>query len=392
VLAYVGKPAVAIELDLPARIAVDDGALARLTGPSIVRASLHAGWLGHRYFTDVRYTGRAWSSDVRFAYDDARERLVVFAPREIPFVRGSALTTETPLRSDLFVFDSSGKELVAAEVQGRILDGAVDANGQMLALVSSERWGSNVSLVRLGDDGQSLQRGPSLALDRVLGFDAAAGSFWVVAAPTTTRPPHFIQRAGVAGFREPRLGPFDSVPRAVVSVGDDVWVLEADRHRITRLEGASGRVVREYRDLNAPSEMAVEGKTLYVIEANRTQLTALADDGRILWRVPRFQGLTWVVPDPVTGGGWVGASTFEAAPAAVLRFERDGAIARAPASARPPSRSDWRRRIGADVVRSARDGRLFFLEDDSIAILGADGMTVTRVVGFRFPSEQRLRS
>jgi hypothetical protein len=393
VMAYVGKPAVAIELDLPASIAIDDSALARFAGPSMVRASLHAGYLGHRYFTDVRLIGRAWPADVRFAYDDTRERLVVLAPRDT-MMRG-AMTSEDPVRSDLFVFDAAGKELAAAEVQGRVIDGGVDADGHVLALVSNDRWSeSDVSLVRLHDDGQSLQRSPPVAFDRVLGFDAATGSVWIVAAPTSARPqpPHFIQRTTVAGLREPRLGPFDSLPRAVVTAGNAVWVVEPERHRITRWDAASGRLVREYRDLNAPVEVATDNGTLYVIEANRTQLTCIAEDGRILWRVPRFQGLTWAVADPATGGGWVGASTFEGAPAAVLRFQRDGAIARVPTTARPLPRGDWRRRVGPDVVRSARDGRLFFLEQEAIAILSADGATVTRVVGFRFPSGQRLRS
>jgi len=75
----------------------------------------------------------------------------------------------------------------------------------------------------------------------------------------------------------------------------------------------------------------------------------------------------------------------------VLRFGPNGEITRAPAAARPVLRGDWQRRLGSDVVRSARDGRLFFLEHQAIAILSADGVTVTRVVGFRFPNEQRLR-
>jgi hypothetical protein len=251
-----------------------------------------------------------------------------------------------------------------------------------------------VSLVRFGDDGQVLQRSVPIALDRVLGFDAATGSVWIVVASPSGRPqaPHFIQRMSFAGLREPRLGPFDSVPRAVLSVGDDVWVLETQRHRVTRVDAATGRVLREYRDLNDPVEIAVDRGTLYVIEANRTQLTCIAEDGRILWRVPRFQGLTWAVADPTTGGGWIGAPVFEGAAAGLLRFERDGAIVRLPPSVRAAPRADWERRLGADVVRSARDGRLFFVAPDAITILGADGTTVTRVTGFRFPAERRLRS
>jgi hypothetical protein len=386
---FVGKPEVTIDLDLPASISVDQSALAHLSGPSIVRARLHAGYFGHRYFTDVRLTGRQWPMNVRFAYDDRRERLVVFAPREYEYRAGS----DASPRSDFFFFDGAGKEVGAVEVQGSVGDGVVEADGRVLALVAQERWVSDVTLVRFDDGGQVLQRSAPIAFDRVLGFDAPSGSIWIVAAPTSggSQPPHYVQRMSLAGLREPRLGPLDSVPRTVLSVGDDVWVLEAQRHRITRF-AANGRVVREYRDLNDPVEMAVDRGMLYVIEANRTQLTCLADDGRVLWRVPRFQGLAWAVPDSANGGGWVGASMFEGAAGGVLRFERNGAIARLPATERPATLGDWQRRVGLDVVRSTRDGRLFFRASEAIAILGADGATVTRVTGFRFPAERRLRS
>ena len=396
VRASVGKPAVTIDLELPATIAVDESALAHLTGPGMVHASLHAGFLGQPYFSDVRLSGRAWAPDARFAYDDARQRLIVFAPREMTLadLKHRGAESDAGVRSDVFFFDATGKEVSAAEVEGRIVEGVVEADGHLLTLVARQRWSSDVSLVRLDERGQAVERSVPIALDRVLGFDAASATVWNVTAPTAARaePPHFVQRTGVAGIREPRLGPFDSVPRAVVSVGADVWVLETKRHRVTRVEAASGRFVREYRDLNDPAEIAVDGGALYVIEANRTQLTRIAEDGRIVWRVPRFQGLTWVVPDPVGGGGWVGAAMFEGAPANVLRFDRDGAIARLPASARPAPRGDWERRIAGDVVRSARDGRLFFREHEAIAILSADGAAVTRVIGFRFPGGPRLRS
>lgn len=396
VRASVGKPAVTIDLDLPSTVAVDESALPHLTGPGMVRASLHAGFLGQRYFTDVRLAGRAWTADARFAYDEARQRLIVFAPREMTLAdlkRGGA-ESDGQIRSDVFVFDTTGKEVGAAEVEGRIVDGIVEADGHLLALVARQRWSSEVSLVRLDERGQALQRSVPIALDRVLGFDAASGSIWSVAAPTVARPepPHFVQRTGVAGIREPRLGPFQSIPRAVVSVGDDMWVLETKRHRVTRLDAASGRVVREYGDLNDPAEIAVDTRTLYVIEANRTQLTRVDEDGRIAWRVPRFQGLTWAVPDTAGGGGWLGAAMFEGAPAGILRFDRAGAITRLPATARPAARGDWERRIAGDVVRSARDGRLFFREHEAIAILSADGAAITRVIGFRFPGGPRLRS
>jgi len=81
------------------------------------------------------------------------------------------------------------------------------------------------------------------------------------------------------------------------------------------------------RDLNGPT--AVDAGSLYVIEANRTQLTKSSDDGRVLWRIPRFQGLTWVLADPATGGAWVGASMFDGRVGGVLRVGADGSIAEA---------------------------------------------------------------
>jgi hypothetical protein len=102
--------------------------------------------------------------------------------------------------------------------------------------------------------------------------------------------------------------------------------------------------------------------------------------------------LTWAIPEPGHRGGWLAAAKFEGASAGVLKFAADGTITRMSAAVKPTPRDDWRRRIGASVIRSTRDGRLFFLEHEAIAILSADGATVTRVVGFRFPAEQRLRS
>jgi len=43
-------------------------------------------------------------------------------------------------------------------------------------------------------------------------------------------------------------------------------------------------------------------------------------------------------------------------------------------------------------LRSARDGRLIFFAGEAVTMLSADGTTVQRVVGFRFPAARRLRS
>ena len=372
---------------MPAAIPVDESAVARFSGPALVRARLHAGFLGRPYFTDVRLTGRAWPADVRFAYDDTRERLLVLSPRDVV---GRADASRA-VRSDLFVFDGTGKELAASEIEGRVLDALVEADGHVLAFIAGDRWSqSEVSLARLGDDGRIVQRSVPVAFDRVLGWDAQAGGAWILTGSGSVRPqpPHFIQRMTLAGLREPRLGPFESVPRAVRSVGGDVWVVETERHRVTRLDAASGQTLREYRDLNGPVDVTVDAGFIHVIDADRTQLTRLAEDGRVLWRVPRFHGLTWAIAEPGTGGGWLAASMFEGAAGGVLKFGADGTVVRVPATARPAPRQDWRHRLGADVVRSVRDGRLFYLEAeaDAISILSADGVTVTRVVGFRFPA------
>ena len=105
----------------------------------------------------------------------------------------------------------------------------------------------------------------------------------------------------------------------------------------------------------------------------------------MLWRVPRLRGLTWVMPEPGTESGWIGASTVEGADGGILRFGPDGVISRLSPDARPMPRTDWeRRRIAPDVTRT-RAGRLLFLEHQAIAILSADGRTLTRVEGFRVP-------
>src|SRR5262249_25270303 len=68
-VARVGDPRVDIELEIPAAIPIDDAALAQLTGPSLIRATLHRGFFGHRYLADVRLVGQGWLPDVTFAYD-----------------------------------------------------------------------------------------------------------------------------------------------------------------------------------------------------------------------------------------------------------------------------------------------------------------------------------
>lgn len=392
-VARIGDPPVSIHLELPASIPVDDSAVAELAGPSLIHARLHKGFLEHRYLDDVRLIGRGWAPEASFVYDPKRDRLVVLAPREVPY-RGS--TSEDKPRTDVFVFDALGTEVGAATVVGRVVEGVVDpGDGHLLALVSEQRWGhSEVSLTRIAQDGQVIQRSAPVAFDRILGFDPATSGVWTLAGRASSRSagPYFIERMTFAGAQGPRLGPFVSVPRSVHSQPGEVWVVETEQHRVTRLDPASGQPLREYRDLNGPTDIAVETGSVYVIEANRTQLTKLSDDGRVLWRVPRFQGLAWVLADAGTGGGWVGASMFDGRAAGILRVGPDGSIAPVAAGSTAEGRADWRRRrLAADAVRSARHGGLYLLDNRGLAILNADGGLLKRVDGYRFPKEQRVR-
>lgn len=395
-VARVGQPAAHVELDLPASIPVDESALHHLTGTGVIRANLRHGFLGHRYLTNVRLVAQGWPFDSSFAYDATRERLVVLAPRA--HVAAAPSSSAQPLTTDVFFFDGVGQQMGSVQARGRLIDGAIDpADGSLLALVSDQPWGSNdLSLARIGEDGRVLQRSPPIDLNRVLGFDPITGGVWVLAGVATPRPepPHSIERLTTAGVPGPKLGPFASVPRAVLSMDGEVWVVETSRHRVTRLDLASGRTLREYGDLNGPTKIAVDAGSLFVIEAEQTQLSNLAADGRVLWRVPRFQGLAWVVAEPGTGGGWVGASGFEGQPRGVFRVGPKGIVTRMPLAMTEAVQSFTRRpgpRLGANAVRESRHGRLYFQEPQAIVILGADGGLLRRVDSFRLAAAQPIR-
>ncbi len=393
-MARIGSPEVIVQLDVPSSIPVDDAAVESLSGPSWIRARLHRGFFEHRYLDDVRLIGRGWNPSASFAYDDARGRLIVLTPRDVVYRR--SIPAEAKPQSDVFFFDAVGKEQGSAAVSGRLVEAVVDpASGHLLALVSEQQWGhSEVSLIRIREDGSVTERSPLIAYDRILGFDAATGALWALVGPASPdrTGPHFIERMTFAGPRGPRLGPFVSQPRRVVTHEGHVWVVEPTHHRITRLELASGRTVLEYRELNGPGDIAVDAEAIYVIEANRTQLTKLAGDGRVVWRLPRFQGLAWVLAEPGTEGGLVGATRFDGRAAGVLRVGPDGAIARVVPGVSRQARADWRRNVTPDAVRSARDGRLYLLGNDALEVLGPDGTLIRRIEGFRFPTEQRVRS
>lgn len=393
-VARVGKPAVPIELELPASIPIEDAALEQLSGPSLVRASLRQGFLGHRYFADVRLIGRGWVGEIGFAYDEARDRLVVLSPRQerYDFRRYS---DDRQQRTEIFFFDGMGKEAGSAEVVGRLVEGAFNpADGTLVGLLSKEPWGhARVHLVRVGENGQVAQQGQQIEYDRVVGFDPGEGAIWVLAgAPEAPlRAPFFVDRLTLGGFQGQRLGPFASKPRSVVPLDRQVWVVEPEQHRVTRLD-RTGRIEREYRDVNRPTHIAVDAGSLLVIEASQTQLSRFSPDGQLLWRIPRFQGLAWILAEAGTGGGWVGAQRFESRDGGVFRYEPDGKISRVPIQVSPRTADEWNRgRMALDAVRAVRPGRLYIREGQAIAIVGQDGTFLKRLEGFRYAKERPVR-
>ena len=394
-VARVGKPPVLVELDVPASIPIEDAALEQLSGPSLIRASLRRGFLGHRYLTDVRLIGRGWTGEVSFAYDETRDRLIVLAPKQERY-DSRRFSTDRQGRSEVFFFDGEGKEIGSAEVAGRLVEGAINpADGTLLGLVTKDAWGhSTVHLVRIGENGQVVQQGQQIEYDRVVSFNAGEGGVWVlVGAPgSPLQPPFFVDSLTLGGMKGQRLGPFASKPRIVLAVGQQVWVVEPEQHRVTRLDRGTGRTEREYRDVNRPTDIAVDAGGLVLIEANQTQLSRFSLEGQLIWRIPRFQGLAWVIPEGASGGGWVGAQRFEGRDGGVFRYEADGKVSRVSGLVVPRVTSEWNRgRLAPDAIRAARQGRVYIREGQAISILGVDGTLLKRIEGFRYKTEQRVR-
>jgi hypothetical protein len=392
-IARVGKPPVQVELDLPASIRIDDATLQHVSDPSIVRASLRRGALGYRYYADVWVSGEAWGPQTSFTFDSRRDQLVVFSPAH-QRLDGRPLTANPPARTSVYFFDGAGRELRSMDVPGRVIEGIVNpADGTFLALVSQEAWGYGpVQLTQIGEDGAVLQRGPQIVHERVLGFDTEVGGLWVLAGPPTTSPqaPYSVERMTLAGSRGSQLGPFPSRPRAALSLGNAVWVLEPDRNRVMRLDRA-GRIEREYGELNRPTDLAVDAESIVVIEASQTQLSKLSLQGRVLWRVPRFEGLAWILPDTDTGAGWVGALSFEGQPGGVFRYSPTGEISRLPGTVAIRSMADGSRsRLATEAIRDSEHGRFYVRESSAIVVLGPDGTVLRRVDGFRYPGVRPL--
>ena len=392
-VARVGTPAVSVELNLPTSVPIDEAVMRELPGPSMVRAALRQGFLGHRYLADVRLSGRRWTPDMSFAFDEARDRLVVFAPKQVQW--DPRRSGDSDPRSEIFVLDGTGKEVRSIEVAGRLVEGAVNpTDGMVLALLSTEPWGNiTLQLVQIGEDGSVSQRGPQILSERIVGFEEGERALWVLAGQPTSSPraPFFVEQLTIGGFRGPRLGPFTSKPQVTLARGQQVWVLEPEQHRVTRLD-RTGRVEQEYRDVNRPTHLAVDQGALVVIEANQTQLSKFSPDGRNLWRVPRFQGLGWILPEAGTGGGWVGAQRFESQEGGVFRFESDGKISRLPAKITPRTTGEWNRgRLAPEAVRAVGQGRIYCRDFQAIVILGGDGAVLKRVEGFRYAQPQRVR-
>jgi hypothetical protein len=376
-----GNPAITVQLDLPSTIPVDHAAVEPLSAPSMVRARLHRGFFEHRYLDDVRLIGRGWTPSASFAYDDTRGRLMVLTPRDIGY--GRSMPVDEKPQSDVFFFDGLGQEQGSVAVAGRLVEGVVDpASGHLLALVSEQRRShTEVSLIRLRQDGGVTERSPIIAHDRILGLDAATGDLWVLVglASASRTGPYFVERMTFAGPQGPRLGPFVSQPRRVVVQEGHVWVVEPTHHRITRFELATGRTLMEYRELNGPTEIAVDAGALYVIEANRTQLTKFASDGHLVWRLPRFQGLAWVLGEAGTGNGLLGATRFDGKDGGLLRVGPNGTITRIAAGMAIQARAEWRRNVAPDAVRATRSGRLYLLGNYGLEIVGPDGVPLKRI-------------
>ncbi len=394
-VARVGKPPVRVELEVPASIPIEDASLEQLSGPSLIRASLRRGFLGHRYLTDVRLIGRGWTGEISFAYDQTRDRLIVLAPKQERFDPRRS-STDRQGRSEIFFFGGEGKEIGSAEVAGRLVEGAINpADGTLLGLLTKEAWGhSTVYLVRIGENGQIVQQGQQIEYERVVGVNAGEGAMWVlVGAPgSPLQPPFFVDSMTLAGLKGQRLGPFASKPRVVHTSGQQVWVVEPEQHRVTRLDRSTGRIEREYRDVNRPTDIAVDAGGLVLIEANQTQLSRFSHEGQLVWRIPRFQGLAWVIPDGASGGGWVGAQRFEGREGGVFRYEPDGKVTRVSGLVAPRVTSEWNRgRLAPEAIREARQGRVYIREGQAISILGGDGTLLKRIEGFRYKTEQRVR-
>ena len=249
-----------------------------------------------------------------------------------------------------------------------------------------------VRLVQIGEYGASVRRSPQIHSDRILGFDPDTGDTWALIGTTmaSPQPPFVVQRFGLDGFSGPRIGPLASRPRSLLVAARSLWIVETDEHRVSRYD-LSGALRREYRDLNKPTEIAVDGGSLLVVEANQTQLTRFAVDGSVLWRVPRFQGLAWILPEPRTGEGWVAATRHENAPSGVFRYGADGRIVRLPLTTTPRAFADWTRgRLGGDVIGDLGRGRFYVREGQAVAIVGTDGGLIRRVDTFRFATPRPL--
>jgi hypothetical protein len=326
------------------------------------------------------------------AYDPVRDRLAITAGQSGRVDRPRL--PDQPARSSLFLFDGSGKEMASTEIPGHIFEAVYSPfDGAYLALLSQERYPAGpVQLVQLREDGMIVRRSPQIHSDRILGFDRETGETWALIGTmmASPQPPFVVQRFGFEGFSGPRIGPLASRPRALLVAERSLWIVETDEHRVSRYD-LSGTLIREYRDLTTPTAIAVDAGNLLVVEANQTQLTRFASDGSVLWRLPRFQGLAWILPDRRTGGGWVAASRYENAPSGIFRYEADGRIVRLPLTIRPRASADWARgRLAGDVIGDLGRGRIYVREAQAVAVVGTDGTLIRRVDTFRFAMPRPL--
>jgi hypothetical protein len=343
--------------------------------------------------TDIRLAGQSFPTQMGVAYDPQRDRLTILANRGEGVEPRPRQSLPSP-RTSLYRFDGTGKEVGRADLAGHAFEGVYNPlEGTLLALVSQEPYlAGPVQLAELSEEGTVLRRSPQIHADRILGFDRSTGKMWALTGTPTAspQPPFFVQRFGLDGFDGPRMGPIASRPRCALSVGHTLWVVETDRHRVSRYD-SSGALGREYGDLNRPTEIAVDAGNFLVIEANQTQLTRFAFDGTVVWRIPRFQGLAWILPEPGTGGGWVAAAQWENGDGGIFRYGTDGHIVRLPAIINPRPYAEWSRgRLAGDVIGDLGRGRFYVREGTAIAIVRTDGTLIRRVNGFRFVTPRPL--
>ena len=102
-----------------------------------------------------------------------------------------------------------------------------------------------------------------------------------------------IQVGGTMRFKGP-----DQLFRRIAAVGDRVYYTPGFNEAIVAVDGASGKVIREYKGTENASEILVSGKLLllaknvYGDKPGKSILAVNAETGEILWRAKGYRGVT----------------------------------------------------------------------------------------------------